>query len=224
MATLDASGVRAARRGAEASGRLVATLSLAVAGLGIGWLIGLSVTPVVSIVITSITASAAAVIAAMSGVQRTDGDSGGGRRLFPFDLRVSPVPLALLMVGMMIGAPAGVMVRSQNLLGLDVRSEVKMWTDLKVPADDVAQRLFDARYPPGAAAQGTGPAIAPAGLFSGPAQSKCKFYKTESDADLLAAWKTATPANGLMTVLAKTIDEPALFRKVWEALCAAGSS
>ena len=35
-------------------------------GLGIGWLTGLSVSPVVSIVITSVTGAAAAIVAALS--------------------------------------------------------------------------------------------------------------------------------------------------------------
>ena len=44
--------------------KLLRYLGISVTGSGIGWLVGLSASPVVSIVITSITGSAAAIIAA----------------------------------------------------------------------------------------------------------------------------------------------------------------
>lgn len=47
-------------------GKIVA---LVVTGFGIGWLAGLSVSPVVSIVITSVTGSVATIVAALSGVK-----------------------------------------------------------------------------------------------------------------------------------------------------------
>jgi hypothetical protein len=49
--------------------RLVNASPLLIIGVGIGWLIGLSVSPVVSIVITSVAGSAAAIVVALSGLE-----------------------------------------------------------------------------------------------------------------------------------------------------------
>ena len=43
--------------------------ALVVTGFGIGWLAGLSVSPVVSIVLTSVTGVAAAAVTALSGLK-----------------------------------------------------------------------------------------------------------------------------------------------------------
>ncbi|MFZ4660329.1 MAG: hypothetical protein ACOYNY_25185 [Caldilineaceae bacterium] len=49
--------------------RLGVITALVVTGFGIGWLAGLSVSPVVSIVLTMVTGSVATIIAALSGVK-----------------------------------------------------------------------------------------------------------------------------------------------------------
>lgn len=122
-------------------------ISLIITGLGIGWLAGLSVSPVVSIVITSVAGSAAAIIAAMSGLEnqsKTEGDSKTKNIHFS---KISPVPIAVLVVGIVAGSIVGIYVRSHNWLGNpSLAKEVEQWTELGLNREEVARRLFENKY------------------------------------------------------------------------------
>jgi hypothetical protein len=129
-------------------------ISLIFTGLGIGWLIGLSISPVVSIVITSITGSAAAIVAAMSGLEqrppannKDDDNDDKNTQIHPRRWRASPIPIAWLIVGIVAGSAIGIYVRNQDLLGgSDLTIEIKRWTDIGLNEEEVARRLFESRY------------------------------------------------------------------------------
>ncbi|MCB0172036.1 MAG: hypothetical protein KDJ97_15920 [Anaerolineae bacterium] len=118
-------------------------------GLGVGLLVGLSISPVVSIVITSVTGSAAAIIAAMSGLENKPKSDNDDNVQSNSSLRwtVNPIPLAILVIGVVIGAGFGIYVRNQDLLGgTNVSSEIKQWTDAGLDQQEVTRRLFENRY------------------------------------------------------------------------------
>lgn len=125
--------------------------ALVVTGFGIGWLAGLSVSPVVSIVITSVTGSVATIIAALSGVKEefldTESSPATLRRLLR---AVTPVPLAWLVGGLILGSIAGIGARNYNLLGpkpaTALAQEVNKWTAYGLDEQVVARRLFEAQY------------------------------------------------------------------------------
>jgi multisubunit Na+/H+ antiporter MnhC subunit len=122
---------------------------LIVTGLGIGWLMGLSVSPVVSIVITSLTGSAAAIIATMSGVERkiTDTDQSEKNEKIQTRRDVNPLPLALLIVGIIVGSGLGIFARSNDLLGSDISAEMQKWSEIGIPEQEIARRLFEIHVP-----------------------------------------------------------------------------
>lgn len=125
---------------------IIKGLCILVTGLGIGCLVGLSISPVVSIVITSVTGSAAAIIAAMSGLEDKSetGNTQSNRNL---RWNVNPAPLTALVVGLVIGSGYGIYVRNQDLLGgSDLSAELKQWTDAGLDQEEVARRLFENRY------------------------------------------------------------------------------
>ncbi|GEM_PF-3315538 len=114
--------------------------ALVVTGFGIGWLAGLAVSPVVSIVITSVTGVAAAVVTALSGLkEEPDDPKPKERRQLP---KIEIWPLAILLFGMVIGSTLGILARNNHLFGSDVTSEIKKWTDVGVPKEAVMERLF----------------------------------------------------------------------------------
>lgn len=122
-------------------------------GIGIGWLLGLSVSPVVSIVITSITGSAAALIAALSGLEdKTEQEPAANKRArFPTQWAVNPLPLAILVLGILIGSAFGVWARNHSWLGSEVTSEVTQWTRAGLTnagwtQADIVRQLFESRY------------------------------------------------------------------------------
>jgi hypothetical protein len=121
---------------------------LIITGIGIGWLIGLSVSPVVSIVITSIMGSVVALIAAMSGLEKKGSDDNAGQ------WQVNPIPLAMLMIGLFFGSIAGISARNASWLGSDISAEIARWskaglteTGTGVTEEDLLLRLYHSQYP-----------------------------------------------------------------------------
>lgn len=206
-ATAGSSEEKAARRATRWKA-LFTTVALVVAGLGIGWLVGLSVSPVVSIVITSVTASAAAVVAAMSGL---DGEARASA------LRASPLPLALLIVGMVGGSSLGLMARSQSWLSSDLSGEVRQWTDLGMDQKEVVNKLFAVHYGEPSAPSEAG--SKDSALFSAEDRGFCQALESLPPAELLASMKNPDSTPSILTTVAKYVDDPAVFRKVFVELC-----
>ena len=73
-------------------GDVLNAILLLVAGVGIGWLVGLSVSPVVGIVVTGLVAAGAAVASILAGGEPT--------ALARFPSRHAVWPLAVLIIGM----------------------------------------------------------------------------------------------------------------------------
>jgi len=128
---------------------------ITIIGCGIGWLIGLSVSEVVSIVITSLTGSAAAVIAVMSGLEKNSSDeSEPDKNNKLTQWQVNPIPLALLVIGLFLGSSAGVWARNNHVLGSDVSAEVAKWSQVGlletgiITKTELIRRVFEAQYPP----------------------------------------------------------------------------
>jgi hypothetical protein len=147
--------------------------ALIVTGLGIGWLAGLSASPVVSIVITSVTGSAAAVVAALSGLKSDTTDK-------PQPWKIDPMPLGLLILGLIIGSLMGLYLRTHNALSpsaLTLSEEITQWTNAGLDKDKVVTRLFDRQYPLSATGESTattGQNSAMTLLFTEEAPKTCK--------------------------------------------------
>lgn len=150
---------------------LAMVLSVLIIGLGIGWLMALAVTPVVSIVITSVIGSASAILASLGSIKQTD-DS----KETP-SIQINPVPLAILIIGVVAGSVAGLYVRTSSIyegeisnpylpqayltrslyqdIGIDsdqnsppsLTQQVLFWHSLGVDKQVVAQRFFDTLFP-----------------------------------------------------------------------------
>jgi hypothetical protein len=138
--------------------------SLLLTGMGIGWLVGLSVSPVVSIVITMVTGSAAAVIAALSGLEDKPDESKEANLQKASFLRwnIDPLPLMVLVVGILLGSLIGIKARNDGWLGTDLSIEVKKWTDEGLvdgsfTKADLVRRLFESHYYTNTKTIGTGP-------------------------------------------------------------------
>lgn len=78
-------------------------VSFAVIGLGIGWLTGLSASPVLAIVLTSILGALGGVVA--------------GLKASRLRTRIDARPLAWIVLGLALAAPLGILARSHRLFG-----------------------------------------------------------------------------------------------------------
>ena len=137
---------------------------LLLSGGGIGWLIGLSVSPVVHIVVASVLAVVGGAVSALAGLEAggsapgehadTGPLAGGSGSVFPSSHRrgarhnVTSVPLALFVVGLVSGAAVGIYARTHEWLGADPQRIVQKWRLTGLDDRKIARRLFDQIYPP----------------------------------------------------------------------------
>lgn len=144
---------------AEASRRIVGignVIGLFASGLGLGWLVGLSVSPVLQVIVASIIALAVAATSALAGLKpesdttASSGAEGKGSspRFVPSGLRVSLLPLTLLIVGIATGASAGIFTRTNNLLGLMPEISSKRWSGTGIEKKELEKRMFEVVYAP----------------------------------------------------------------------------
>lgn len=104
----------------SSSSRLVNVLAQLFLGIGIGWLMGLSVSPLVGTIVTTVVGSAITLTAALSTLvpiaanQNAEDERPGYSR--------TPLPLALLVIGIVMGCMPAIYVRTHNLLGIGVVS------------------------------------------------------------------------------------------------------
>lgn len=127
-------------------------IPLLITGFGVGWLVGLSVSPVVSIVITSVVGSVAGIVGGLSGLEEQP------------KWKINPWPIALLILGMVLGSVFGIQARTQDWLGTDISDEIAMWqaAGLEMPPEKIAARLFERTYPADGAQSSSAPPAAEA--------------------------------------------------------------
>lgn len=119
-------------------------------GFCLGWLTGLSLSPVVEVVIGGAVGVIGAVVSALSGVavKRDDnGDQGDREAEAPKVLMISPVPMAVFILGVAIAAPIGILARTHEWFSRTPEEEVKTWEKLKIKPEEVAKRLFEHAFP-----------------------------------------------------------------------------
>lgn len=93
-------------------------LPLLIAGAGIGYLCGLSVTPVIQVVLTSIVTLAVSAVGILAGIDRSDsGASGAESNSRRTKIKVDVLPISMIVLGIALGASAGIYVRANNFLG-----------------------------------------------------------------------------------------------------------
>ena len=86
--------------------RILALLGI---GLSLGWLVGLSVSPVIQAVLGVLLTSIVGVVGALAGIQNPT-EKG------ITSLQITPVPMFLLMIGIALGSTGGIMARTHGWL------------------------------------------------------------------------------------------------------------
>jgi hypothetical protein len=106
-----------------------------IAGASLGWLVGLSASPVIQGIITALTG----IIVALGGLY-------SGSTTPPAGIQLSPSFLAMLLVGVALGTSSGLYCRTHNTLGADAKSVMLQMQELGIPQDEirahVARRLL----------------------------------------------------------------------------------
>ncbi len=143
-------------------------LGFLIIGLAMGWLLGLSVSPLVHIVVSGFLSVIGGLLASWYAV--TSGDIGESRHwLWASRPRGAAVwAVCALLCGSAIGAPAGIYARENALFGVDPSQMFAKWKDYGLKQHDVFHHGSDA----GALA---------AGLFLGEAADECAELIAVSD-------------------------------------------
>jgi hypothetical protein len=88
-------------------------------------------------VITSVVGAVAGIVGGLSGLEEQP------------QWKINPWPMALLILGMVIGSVFGIQARAKDWLGTDISDEIAMWqaAGLEMPPEKIAARLFERTYP-----------------------------------------------------------------------------
>jgi hypothetical protein len=114
-------------------------------------LIGLSISQVIYIIITSLIAIVVSVTSALAGIKvDQDGDSAGDQsaRRRKLHVEVNPLPMMFMIIGLAVGATLGIFARTNDWLGPRVDSFVEQWKETELSKKELAGRLLDGLYPP----------------------------------------------------------------------------
>ena len=147
------------------------TINLVSIGFGVGWLAGLSVSPVATILISGLLGVAIAIVGVISISLVYRDDEGKIIRSVGFKAaeKISIGLLAMLVFGIAVGVNVGICMRTHNCLGVEQDgSFVKLQHDLEqlqslyegkkngekeigLTKDEIARRILDKYYPKGGA-------------------------------------------------------------------------
>jgi hypothetical protein len=150
-------------------------LSLLIIGFGIGWLAGISISPVASIIISALLGIAISIVGITSLYLKFPKDGGDSRKIIGIESaeEIKIRKFALLVVGIVAGVNIGILMRVHETLGVEKRDEsfVNMQKDLNelrswfsetekadnnakisLSEEQIAQRILDKYYPKGGVA------------------------------------------------------------------------
>lgn len=178
-------------------------LSLLIIGFGIGWLAGISISPVASIVISALLGIAISIVGITSLYLKFPKDGGDPKKIIGIESaeEIKIGRFALLVVGIVSGVNIGILMRVHETLGVEKRDEsfVNMQKDLNelrswfsetekannnekiaLCEGQIAQRILDKYYPKGGSkSESAMPVLTQrdlasrAGLMAGEAQGAC---------------------------------------------------
>jgi hypothetical protein len=183
-------------------------VALGFCGLCVGWLTGLTVSPVTGAVLASVTGVLVTVLGAASSVRRSD----------PPSISITAIPLAVVLLGLVLGSSLGIVARSRAWFSPEPEELVLQWRGLE-PVD-VRQRLFDQLYPPRTVdhADQTSPAPSATVLFAANSD-ECASFRTKRGSDLRAEMLSSVSSPAARAFAQRTSDPAALSAAVSTFLC-----
>lgn len=134
---------------------------LFLSGLGLGWLVGLSASPVIQTILTSLVAVVVSILSALAGLypSGSSGEQGEPREAEAGTPRaqrgwkslptiLDPVPVTSMVLGLALGASVGVYARANDWLAARTNYYVAEWKDTGLSPKEITTRVFDSLYPP----------------------------------------------------------------------------
>jgi hypothetical protein len=130
-------------------------ISIIIIGISFGWLIGMTTSPVMQIVVTSLVALVVSLVTILSGLEKKEdkeGEEMGSekkKRANQFLNRsINPIPIMLMMIGIVLGSMTGVWTRTHEWLGgpdavpKTLKQQVDEWESAGMNREDAVYGLF----------------------------------------------------------------------------------
>lgn len=179
--------------------RISHAVCLLVSGIAIGWMVGLSVSPVLEAVLTGLLGVVASLLALLSGLpeDNTRGDAGAKRLA---GVRPNPVPVTILIVAVALGAIGGIYVRTRDLLGVGIVAQIRELEAAGIPRLEINRYILNGRSEGKHDDAKTTPPTEGV-LYKGP-------ESPEVSRQILAHLPNATSLKDILDILDKNVQKP----------------
>lgn len=101
--------------------------AMAIAGSALGWLIGMSVTPVIRDVIIAVLAVIVGIMGLVSGTKNEEATEKSITNFRDYFLQVDLLPIGVCMFFLTLGSGFGIYTRTHEWLGLEPKEMVSRW-------------------------------------------------------------------------------------------------
>ena len=124
-----------------------------ISGLGLGWLVGLSVSPVIQIILTSLIAIIVTLSGALAGISATQPGNDpqeDNKKRRSLSSALDPLPIMCLVMGLAAGSSLGVYARTNDWLGAASKPQkpfAEEWSDTGLSKEEITKRVFYSLYP-----------------------------------------------------------------------------
>jgi hypothetical protein len=130
-----------------------ATTCLVICGFSVGWLAGLSVSPVLQAILASVLGVLAAILSAITGIKiianpghADELSDSEGPNPQSTDIQVNPIPLAAFTVFLALGASLGILARTNDLLGPQPNLFARRWHGTGIESSRLQSQLLFRLY------------------------------------------------------------------------------
>jgi len=161
--------------------KIVNGVCMFLAGGSVGWLVGLSSSPVIQGIITALTGLIVAV-----------GSLYSGATALPAGMKASPPLLAMLLFGIAAGTSGGLYCRTHNWFGADVKWLKQQLEEAGVPQDVIHTHLSKLLLDTGGDTAGRDLARQRSGqLYASLPTEQCALYQAKEGDELVALMKSS---------------------------------
>jgi hypothetical protein len=115
-------------------------------GLSLGWMVGLSVSPVLQVVVSSIITFIVSVVSVLVGFTYTNGTINDVNSRTILNKRINILPLALFVLSTAIGVSFGIYNRTNERFGLYPDNLINRWSEDSITRERMKVDLFKKMY------------------------------------------------------------------------------
>lgn len=122
------------------------TIAMFTSGVSIGWLVGMSVAPVVQSTVSTVLALVVGILSLAAGLKELPALWVDKFPIATYFSRIRLLPMALFLVGLSIGSAWGLYTRTNNLLGPNAPSIARRWAVDRADSMRILRHMYALTY------------------------------------------------------------------------------